>query len=270
MSAIQETSIEEEVLFIAQNLEEEAVLLQAQVQQIANEIAKQGLILPNIVPEESIITATVIHEAFLPVTQFIQEASTQELNEHETLHAAKQSFIDIVHHYPIYNNIDSLEVSKKIIQADSLSKFLSTANQMIENAAVTNQHLFEKTLIESVQQASIEVGFTTITNMSKQSNFTHIVSKADNGSMLVSDVLLENGKYTILSETIGIYDDSCQQILDDFEEKLSKLGVRCHRKSRKDSSSIKQLAKKKVVNTSQSNKKRKVIPHNRQQSRISL
>ncbi|MGB0524635.1 MAG: hypothetical protein ACPGJS_16800 [Flammeovirgaceae bacterium] len=240
MSAVQETSVAEEVTTIVQRVDDTAIPLVEQLQDLKTEIVNQGLMLPVEANQTGILSGNSINQVFMPVIEVIQEASTHSQSEHDVLTKAKQTFIDITYQYPIYSQSqETLSASKTILEANSLNSFLTTTNQFVEGIASTNNQLFEQALIQSVQKASIQVGFNTITDVSKHSNYTHIVSKAANGQLFVSDIMIENGKYTILSETIGIYDQTCQQILDDFEDKLEVLGVKCKRKSRKDSSRIK-------------------------------
>lgn len=135
--------------------------------------------------------------------------------------------------YQIVNKAAVEEKLVQLINADSKTFKKATEVAMNEIQAQHSQ-VFISELQHIVAQASAEAGFKTV-NVAIKNSVPVITAVNDFGQGIVSEIRSDNKTKVLdlVSETIGITDGSCKDVIQQFSASLDKYGVKFSKLNRK-------------------------------------
>jgi hypothetical protein len=145
----------------------------------------------------------------------------------------QQANLQVENRAVVVQSIQNLMNATTLQQAkDSLTSMFST---------IKEQHtkVFTNTVANTIQTASIKIGFNQVKLETITSNLTRIVATNPKGINLISEIRTdEKKKINIVSELEGITDSSCKATMDAFNKELETMGIVAERKDRKPTGGI--------------------------------
>jgi len=146
---------------------------------------------------------------------------------------------------------ENLKIENKALVKQAIQELMTatTLEQTTEKlfatfAEIKNEHtkVFTNTLSSAIRLASSKIGFNQVKLETVTPTLTRIVATNPKGINLISEIHTDaHKKVDILSESEGITDDSCEKIMDDFNNELLTFGIVAERKERKPTGGIAQL-----------------------------
>jgi len=160
---------------------------------------------------------------------------------------------------------------------DKIKKALSTMMKAIDTE---HTDIFFNQVAHAVKDASIETGFDRIRIYEKDGN-KRIVAENGKSQLLVNEIKkTDRGEVDIITETINIHDISCCDVMDKFDNALSKKGIDSEKPDRKNTGGIsvssnshcntlaEEYKKQKDNSLANQNRNKKNLPSNLSSQRI--
>ena len=114
---------------------------------------------------------------------------------------------------------------EKIINARDFNTFKQVVNDTMNKVSVEHTKVFSQNIAEAVKKASINVGFKNVEIQDEASKIS-IISQNDLGEAILTEVRVDNDKVDLVSETIGMQDNSCNLKLNEFDRELERMGIK--------------------------------------------
>ena len=129
----------------------------------------------------------------------------------------------------------------------SAAASLDEARQVVGDvhAALETEHrrVFENRLTLACEQAALKTGFRQLETSTSPLGTLRVIARDDTGRALVTEISdVDKDAPRIDTEVVGVSDNSCEGILDRFDEALEEEGVRSAPPSRTSTGGISQLA----------------------------
>ena len=125
--------------------------------------------------------------------------------------------------YVIADQQQVLQSVQQILTASSVQQVNAAKQQCTQVLEANNQQALVQSLTIACQNASLKSGFSQITTQNRQGK-TRIIAKNYTGQALVSEIDTSD-QVQISTETVGISDGSCTEIIAKFEKALEEEGV---------------------------------------------
>lgn len=114
-----------------------------------------------------------------------------------------------------------------ICRAKSAKELLRAESAALSELEAGHQQLFVKSLAFACGQAAAKVGFSHIQTTNDAQGAVRVIATDDSGRSLVTEIKADARKESsIATEVVGVFDGSCNKILDAFDEALEAEGVR--------------------------------------------
>jgi len=127
--------------------------------------------------------------------------------------------------YAIADQQQVMQSVQQILTASSVQQVNVAQQQCTQVLEANNQQVLVQSLTMACQNASLSTGFSQITTQNRQGKI-RIIAKNYTGQALVSEIDT-NDQVQISTETVGISDGSCTEIIAKFEKALEEEGVIC-------------------------------------------
>ncbi|MBK8464952.1 MAG: hypothetical protein IPL32_03900 [Chloracidobacterium sp.] len=147
-----------------------------------------------------------------------------------TLEDAKRSVLDAVTSQAFYTTDDS-DLNRDfeaLEQAATLGEVEAAGARLVASVRETHQHVFASGVRIASERAAVKLGFSKLESLASplRSNTIRFAATDSRGRTLVTEINARPDlKLKIDTEVLGVKDNSCQQILDQFYEALQQEGV---------------------------------------------
>lgn len=125
--------------------------------------------------------------------------------------------------YAITDQQQVMQSVQQILTASSVQQVNTAKQQCAQVLEASNQQVLVQSLTIACQNASLTSGFPQITTQNRQGKI-RIIAKNYTGQALVSEIDTSD-QVQISTETVGISDGSCTEIIANFEKALEEEGV---------------------------------------------
>lgn len=153
----------------------------------------------------------------------------REISSTDTLVKQKASFINTISNsnYNLTSTNVIEQQIKEVINASTQEAFAKNVETVMNEIQEQHTEVFVKEIGNIVREVSSKVNFKQ-TQIKTINNTLTIVALNDKGQALLSEIRVEpkTKKLDIVTETVGISDDTCTKILKQFDDELKKAGVR--------------------------------------------
>lgn len=122
--------------------------------------------------------------------------------------------------------IGFLENSQTILNAQNTTILQSNMSNLLDNVSQQQNIILGNTLTLAANNASKAIGFTDITEQ-KTEDMVRVIAKNDKRQVVVTEIKKNpDGEFYIEAETLNIYDNSCHELLEQYDEALRKQGLK--------------------------------------------
>ena len=170
-----------------------------------------------------------IRSEFKPIsTQILQTGSLEEAKGKILAEIAGQSYVG--------NDTAKIKRYVSALQnANSFDELEKTRKNLSDTIEDNHQQLFSGALLKACQTASVKIGFAKLESLpSALSSAVRFAATDNQGRTLITEINApKNRQVKVQTETVGIMDGSCQDILDAFQKALEAEGVKSQPTTRK-------------------------------------
>ena len=125
--------------------------------------------------------------------------------------------------YAIANRAEVAESIQQVMAATTLQQIELAQSQVTKVLEANNHQVLVHSLAVACQNASLKAGFAQITTQTRAGK-VRIIARNYTGQALVSEIGTGD-QVEIATETVGISDGSCNDIIEKFEKALAEEGV---------------------------------------------
>ncbi|QQS30002.1 MAG: hypothetical protein IPM47_03355 [Sphingobacteriales bacterium] len=157
-------------------------------------------------------------KAFAEITQNVDVVTKQKMAVVETLANSK---------YQVHS-VKSIELGVQELLAATTTTTLATAvEKMMNEVQAEHYAIFSESIASVVENASVAIGFTIVEVKQTGAAIT-VIALNEQGQSIQTNVTVDKktSRVDLVSETFGINDKSCDNILNKFDIELEKAGLK--------------------------------------------
>ncbi|NPA44906.1 MAG: hypothetical protein GXO49_05170 [Chlorobi bacterium] len=120
----------------------------------------------------------------------------------------------------------------KIISSETENGFKTAVNTLMNNVKNEHNTVFTQSVANVVKDASVAIGFTNVSLVYSDAKVS-VIAENNQGEAILTEVRIDRktSKVDLVSETIGIADNSCNVKLNQLDKELEKRGIK-HKESK--------------------------------------
>ena len=175
---------------------------------------------------DSLTSASALSERQEAVQAEIRQRLGPSVSEVEAIRAVTYGSMQVAGPLEMETASQVEETLAQLNTAQSVAEARALQSQALETVQQGHQQVFMDNLTLSVQNACLSTGFQQVTVSEGPDGDTRIAATNEKGQAIVSEIR-ENGDGdpSLASEVLGVFDNSCEDILKRFDQALADQGV---------------------------------------------
>ncbi|HPR64229.1 MAG TPA: hypothetical protein PK014_08400 [Thermoanaerobaculia bacterium] len=168
----------------------------------------------------------------LKPTNELLKSAFGEIRKEDDLTLSKATILDHLSSFCVQER-DLSQVNNQIhqvLRSGTLDDLINSRETLVSTMAESHTSLVRERMVESIEQASKAVGFPSVHIIQQNKGRVVIAAENASGQTMIHNVITgKTEQPRIESEVLGVHDNSCTEILNQFNEELNRQGVNLHR-----------------------------------------
>ena len=175
---------------------------------------------------DSLMSASALSERQEAIQAKIRQRLGPSVSEAEAIRAVTYGSMQVIGPLEAETASQVEETLAQLNTAQSITEARQLQSKALATVQQGHQQVFMKNLTLSVQNACLSTGFQQVTVSEGPDGDTRIAATNEKGQAIVSEIR-ENGDGdpSLASEVLGVFDNSCEDILERFDQALADQGV---------------------------------------------
>ena len=114
---------------------------------------------------------------------------------------------------------------ERIVNAKDFGSLKKVVDDTMSKVSIDHTKVLAQSIATVVEKASANIGFRNVKIQNEASKIT-VIAQNDSGEAILTEVRVDKDKVDLVSETIGMQDNSCNLKLNEFDREMERLGVK--------------------------------------------
>jgi ElaB/YqjD/DUF883 family membrane-anchored ribosome-binding protein len=174
----------------------------------------------------SLMSASALVERQETIRAEIRQRLEPSVSETEAVRAETLGSMQVISSLPIEAARHVEETLAQLSMAESVTEARALQSQALKTLQQGHRQVFMDNLTLSVENACLATGFLQVNVSEGPDGDTRIAATNEKGQAIVSEIREDgDGEPSLASEVLGVFDNSCEDILERFDEALAEQGV---------------------------------------------